>query len=186
VRPLRRDDLRQLLVSKEAMPAPGGPSERLRSRVFLADVRGSTLWKYPPIMLPASIAVWRRHYTEFAAYRVTPWTNDGLQVSLAQLNEEPNLFEGRIVITKGRLLAVARQPSGDASVVRQFIVVESRDKRGFRAVCPVASPAARELRPGGDVVLRGIPMAVGTFVSGSGTERRRVAMVCSAARPARM
>jgi hypothetical protein len=134
-------------------------------------------------VLPASVRHWRRNYAEFAAARAVSWNGDGIRVSLEQLNEEPNLFEGRVVITSGRLTAIARHTPRDASVARHFVVVESDDKRAFRAVCPIASPVARDLRTGTQVLLRGIPLAAGTFVSGSGSERRRVAMVCSGVRP---
>ena len=183
VRPLRRDvQVRRRVAMYDTLPAPPGRDQTLKSRLFLADVRGSTLWKYPPIMLPASARQWRRNYAEFAAASVMPWNDEGLRVSLEELNEEPNLFEGRVVIARGRLAAIARHASRDPAVARRFVVVESNDKRRFRAVCPVASPVGRDLRPGSEVLIRGIPLAVGTFVSGSGAERRRVAMVCSAAR----
>jgi hypothetical protein len=183
IRPLRRDDeVYRRVGMHDTLPAPPGREQTLRSRLFMAQVRGSTLWKYPPIVLPASIRQWRRRYAEFAAAGVQPWSEEGVRVSLEELNEEPNLFEGRVVITRGRLAAISRHASRDPAVARRFVVVESDDKRRFRAVCPVASPADRELRPGGEVTIRGFPLAVGTFVSGSGSERRRVAMVCSALR----
>ena len=185
VRPLHRDQrVRRRVGAHDTLPAPPGREQTLKSRIFLADVRGSTLWKYPPIMLPASIREWRRHYAEFAASSVARRNDEGVRVSLEELNEEPNLFEGRVVITRGRLVAIARHPSRDPSVARRFVVVESNDKRAFRAVCPVASPVGREPPVGEQVLLRGIPVAAGTFVSGSGSERRRVAMVCSSVRSA--
>ena len=56
VRPLRRDvEVRRRVAMYDTLPAPPGRDQTLKTQLFLADVRGSTLWKYPPIMLPASI-----------------------------------------------------------------------------------------------------------------------------------
>jgi hypothetical protein len=152
------------------------------SRRYLADVRGSSLWKYPPILFPRSIRLWQQRYEEFAVDAVHRW-GDGVSASVSELNEEPNLFDNKVVIVSGghvvAVNAFGADPEG--TVVRQVVVVESA-RGGFRAVCPVATASPDALRPGRPVTLRGLLVAAGTFVDGSGKERHRVALVCSAAK----
>jgi hypothetical protein len=179
VRPL---DLDYPVVGGE-LPRPPGRDVRLLSQRYLAGVRGSTLWKYPPIMFGRSIGLWQHHYREFAAQAPQPWSAHGVRVGLAELNQEPTLFENKFLITGGRLVAVTRplrvDEGGRRGVLRQILVVQSADAR-FRAVCGVASQHA--FATGSDVELRGIVVAAGLVVDGSGTERGRVALLCSAAR----
>jgi hypothetical protein len=111
--------------------------------------------------------------------RVAVRANSGVAASLVQLNEETNLFDGRVVITEGTVLAVTAPPTDKPALVRQFIAVRSPTSADFRAVCPVANDPDLNLEPGDHVRLRGIVLAAGIFVGGSGSERRRIAMVCS-------
>ncbi|HWI70639.1 MAG TPA: hypothetical protein VNT55_01690 [Baekduia sp.] len=158
----------------------------LRTQRYLAGVRGSTLWKYPPIMFARSIGLWQHHYAEFAVDEPHPWTPRGVRTRLSELNEEPNLYDNKYLIVRGRLVDVTRPLAVDATeddgdrVVKQILVLQSRDQ-DFRAICPVA--ARRAFAPGTEVDVRGILIAAGAAVDGSGRVRHRVALVCSAVRP---
>jgi hypothetical protein len=162
----------------------------------LSGIRGSTLWKYPPIMFADSIRTWRKRSTEFPPSGRQEWkNNDGVPASLSELNEEPLSFAGQIVITQGRLVAAATElysqpPKG--YVVQDIVLEDPSDKR-FRGVCSVVIARDRRLERAlptseghrDDVVqVRAIVLAAGLTVAGSGTELRRVAMMCSAAQPA--
>jgi hypothetical protein len=144
----------------------------------LRNIRESALWKYPPLMLLSGIGLWLTRYDEFAGNRVVRWTPKGQQVALRLLNEEPNAWEHRVIITTGRLVAEIATPTGDS--VRQFLVLESTDRR-YRAVCTLSRPRRRQLQVGNLVSVRGVMLAAGVVVTGGGDERRRVVLGCSAA-----
>jgi hypothetical protein len=158
----------------------------LRVQRYLAGVRGSTLWKYPPIMFARSIGLWQHNYAEFAVDEPHRWTWRGVRARLSELNEEPNLYDNKYLIVRGRLVDVTRPLAVDTTdqdggrMVKQILVLQSRDQ-DFRAVCPVA--ARHAFAPGTEIDVRGILVAAGEAVDGSGRVRHRVALVCSAVRP---
>jgi hypothetical protein len=155
-----------------------------RARVYLASVRGSTLWKYPPVTFDRSMGLWQTQYADFAGYTPVPWREQGVPATLEELNEETIAFDGVAVITEGVVLVATPLRSFSDRVVRQFVAIRSPRSEDSRAVCPIARDAGDPRLRGGDHVrLRAIVLAAGIFVGGSGTEGRRVAMVCAAATP---
>ena len=179
VTPLGSSAAVALIGEEQPRQRSAGP-ELSATRRFVASIRDSALWKFPPLLYPRSIRAWRRDYETFAGDLPQEWSNMGVRASLSDLIQEPTQFEGSVVIATARLAAAAIRPSDDPTVVRQWLVLDSGKGGRLRAVCPVASRPHQKPTIGRRVLIRGLVVASGVFVDGSGVERPRVAMVCAA------
>jgi hypothetical protein len=144
----------------------------------LLQIRLSAQWKYSPLIFRQSVRTWRQDFSEFVRGGEL---RGGLSqhATLEDLNEQTPLFAGKLVNTVGQVLeATPWDPK-----VPQTIVLRDPEKERFLATCDVWRKQSSALTPGDDVRLRGLVVASGIFVSGGGTERSRVAMVCSRADP---
>jgi len=66
--------------------------------------------------------------------------------------------------------------------IPQTIVFTGLRSDHYLGTCEIWTPSTGELRSGRIVRLTGLVVASGIFVSGAGTERRRVAMICETRR----
>lgn len=160
-----------------AFPRTRRASEHAIQQTLLR-IRLSAQWKHAPLLFRQSIGAWRGAFHEFVRGGRPPRDERAQNATLEDLNEHTPLFAGKIVITSGRVL----EATPWAEKVPQTIVLRKPDAERYLATCDVWRSRSSPLKPGSDVRLRGLVIAAGTFVSGAGTERNRVAMVCSRAR----
>lgn len=152
------------------------PEERAIKRRLL-QIRLSVQWKYPPMLYDDSIATWRRRYTEFAPEGV-PGHLESQETTLEDLNEQTPLFGGKVV----RFPALIVQATPWDRHIPQIIVFAQANTDKYIGNCNVWTSRRNQLKSRDRVDLTGVVLASGIFVSGGGTERRRVAMVCETAR----
>jgi hypothetical protein len=167
------------------------PRFKDRNRLdYLTDTRGSTVWKYPPTMLPQSIARWGRESASFAGLVVARATARSEAVAdLADLSAEPFVFDGvTVLVRRARVVAVARRVGGIERSKQAVILAQPGDP-GVRAVCQAgrASPTAvhdaiEPVRRGQTLSLRVLAIASGVVVDGSGQEYRRLVLACGQGR----
>jgi hypothetical protein len=176
-KPIGPDPVSSFTVDVSAFPRARRGSEHAIQQTLLR-IRLSAQWKHAPLLFRQSIRAWRGAFHEFVrGGRPTP-DERAQNATLEDLNEHTPLFAGKIVITSGRVL----EATPWAEKVPQTIVLRKADAERYLATCDVWRPRSSPLKPGSDVRLRGLVIAAGIFVSGAGTERNRVAMVCSRAR----
>jgi hypothetical protein len=172
--PIGPDPVSSFTVDVSGFPRARQGSEKMIQETLL-KIRLSAQWKYSPLLFRQSIAAWRRGFRKFAHVGRPRADKRDQKATLEDLNEHTPLFGGKIVITSGRVLeATPRATEGP-----QTIVLRQPGAERYLATCDVWRPQGSPLKVGDDVRLRGLVVAAGVFVSGAGTERNRVAMVCS-------
>jgi hypothetical protein len=176
-KPIGPDPVSSFTVDVSAFPRARRGSEHAIQQTLLR-IRLSAQWKHAPLLFRQSIRAWRGAFHEFVRGGHPSPDERGQNATLEDLNEHTPLFAGKIVITSGRVL----EATPWAEKVPQTIVLRKADAERYLATCDVWRPRSSPLKPGSDVRLRGLVIAAGIFVSGAGTERNRVAMVCSRAR----
>jgi hypothetical protein len=176
-RPIGPDPVSSFTVDVSDFPRARRGSEHAIQQTLLR-IRLSAQWKHSPLLFRQSIRAWRGAFDEFVRGGHPAPDEHAQNATLEDLNEHTPLFAGKIVITSGRVL----EATPWAEEVPQTIVLRKPDSERYLATCDVWRPRSSPLKPGSDVRLRGLVIAAGIFVSGAGTERNRVAMVCSRAR----
>jgi hypothetical protein len=171
VRPIGADPVAPNYEVDEA-----NPEERAIKRRLL-QIRLSVQWKYPPMLYDDSVKTWRRRYAEFAP-EGAPGALESQVTTLEDLNEQTPLFGGKVV----RFPALIVQATPWDAHVPQIIVFAQANTDKYIGNCNIWTSQEEALKSRDRVDLTGVVLASGIFVSGGGTERRRVAMVCETAR----
>lgn len=148
------------------------PKERAIQTTLLR-VRLSAQWKYPPLLYRDAVAAWRRTFDEFTRGG-KPGRAPSQRTTLEELIEQTPLFAGKLVRLRGRVL----QATPWVRDLPQTIVLGQDGNERHLSTCELWTREGRALAARDSVVLTGLVVASGIFVSGSGTERQRVVMVC--------
>ena len=172
--PIGPNPVSNFTVDVSRFPAARRKSEKVVQQTLLR-IRLSAQWKYSPLIFRQSVAAWRRGFDQFAHIGRPRPREPGQRATLRDLNEQTPIFGGKIVITRGRVL----EATPWARTEPQTVVLREPDAERYLATCEVWRPHSSPLKSGEEVLLRGLVLAAGVFVSGAGAERNRVAMVCT-------
>ncbi len=184
---IERDQVVDLRISRvQRAVRPIGPQPVSRFTVDVRDptdraiettllkIKLSAQWKFPPLVYRESVRAWRRHFGAFVESGDIPDRVGVQETTLEDLNEQTPLFAGKLVALRVQILAatpqVARRP--------QTIVFRAPKAQAYLGTCDLWTPSTG-VKASDSVVIRGLVIASGIFVSGAGTERNRVAMVCA-------
>jgi hypothetical protein len=183
---LQRGDVVTLQISNvEHRARPIGPEPVSRFTVYAQDprehaiaqtllrIRLSGRWKYPPLLYRASVGQWARTFDEFTREGVAGRA-PSQRTTLEDLSEHTPLFAGKLVRLRGRVL----EATPWVQDLPQTIVFRQEGTERYLGTCELWNRERRAVGVGGRVVLTGLVVASGIFVSGSGTERPRVVMIC--------
>jgi len=167
VRPIGSDPVAPDYEVDETRPRERAIKQRL------LKIRLSVQWKYPPMLYEESVKSWRRRYDEFAPEGVAGHLASQV-TTLEDLNEQTPLFGGKVV----RFPSLILQATPWDPARPQTIVFGQANTDKYLGNCNIWTPRHAAVHSHERVELTGLVLASGIFVSGGGTERRRVAMVC--------
>jgi hypothetical protein len=155
------------------------PDERALEQTLL-KIKLSAQWKHPPLVYRESVRTWRQTFDAFTEAGERPGTSGVQQTTLEDLNEQTPIFAGKLVALRARILEatpwIRRRPQ---TVVFRGPDLPTREAERYLGTCEVWTTPDRSLSPNDEVRIVGLVVASGVFVSGAGTERNRVAMICA-------
>ncbi len=149
---------------------------RREEEEFIVGVIDELIWRYPPEMVIDAVHVLRRRKTEFLSITQADRIPGGPVVDVADLLPGPRLYARRPAAVRGRFVGVAYNAFVPGTL--KFFAMRSHHGEQ-RAFCAILRKLRNSPAPGTPVVVRAIPLAVGsTTVAGKAV--RAIFMVCSA------
>lgn len=151
---------------------------------YFAFRAGDTLWKYPPYFFDDSRRFLSAHVSEYFSNGEQRWSKRGHQVLLEKLVPEARWYSGQALITWGRVRhAVSSEVPDHPGLRTQLLTLTAPERSdGPRVLCSVLTRSKHRFPDESQVVVRGVVVAAGSLVVGSGKEVHGAFLQCTAAR----